>query len=101
MAKLFVYKSDIGEISGKQTNEAPIKYLISYLNKNAKSVGRILAVATKEAKESYDNICKVLKEYGEEKNIAIPEPELIERSEITFAQTIKQLSIMINTHDEE
>ena len=35
MAKLFVYKSDIGEISGKQTNEAPIKYLISYLNKNA------------------------------------------------------------------
>lgn len=100
MAKLFVYKSDIGEISGKQTNEAPIKYLISYLNKNAKSVGRILAVATKEAKESYDNICKVLKEYSEEKNIAIPEPEMIETTENTIAETIQEISNKISTDDE-
>ena len=100
MAKLFVYKSDIGEISGKQTNEAPIKYLISYLNKNAKSVGRILTVATKEAKESYDNICKVLKEYGEEKNIAIPEPEMIETTENTIAETIQEISNKISTDDE-
>lgn len=100
MAKLFVYKSDIGEISGKQTNEAPIKYLISYLNKNAKSVGRILTVATKEAKESYDNICKVLKEYGKEKNIAIPEPEMIETTENTIAETIQEISNKISTDDE-
>ena len=31
------YTSDIGEFTGKYTNEAPIKYLMSYLNKKGEN----------------------------------------------------------------
>ena len=61
------YDSDLGKIAGYQTNEAPVKYLISYLKEKGETADKIIAVTTSEAKDSYDNFCKVIKEYGEEK----------------------------------
>ncbi len=95
-----IYKSDTGNISGVQTNEAPIKYLISYLHRNNKATGRIIAVATDEAKTSFDNICTVLKEYGQQEKIPLPVPEIVKTTENTISETIQDIVNMISSDDE-
>jgi len=48
------YESDYGTVSGAQTNEAPVKYAIKRLAKEGKTLDRIIAVATDNARKIAD-----------------------------------------------
>lgn len=90
------YDSDIGRITGIQTNEAPVKYLISYLDRNGETADKIIAVTTQEAEDAYANICDVLKEYGNEKGIALSEPVSVPfrgNTVETIRDVIKKISV--------
>lgn len=89
------YDSDLGKITGCHTNEAPVKYLISYLIEKGETADKIIAVTTSEAKTSYDNFCDVIKKYGEEKGITLNKPvsvPLTENTAGTIQNVIKEIS---------
>lgn len=94
-----VFISDIGEFSGKYTNEAPIKYLMSYLKNKDEKTDIIIAVRTTEAIPAYELFEKVVKKYAEETEI--PEPEIIpiETSEDELEKTIDDIIRLVNNKD--
>lgn len=68
-----VYSSDLGEIEGKYTADAPIKYLMMYFAKNKKQADKILTVITKEAEDALPEFKDMLEEYCKENGYAVPE----------------------------
>lgn len=89
--KKYIFKSDMGDINGIQTNDAPVKYLISYLNSKKRKADKIIAVATSEADEAYQTFCKMLSDYKIETGIDIPVPVKIHTSESTITETIQAI----------
>lgn len=89
----------MGEINGIQTNDAPVKYLISYLNSKVRKADKIIAVATSEADEAYESFCHMLSDYKNETGIDIPLPEKIHTSESTIAETIQDIVNKTSVND--
>ncbi|MDE6776128.1 MAG: TM1812 family CRISPR-associated protein [Ruminococcus sp.] len=89
--KEYIFKSDIGDINGIQTNDAPVKYLISYLNCKGRKAAKIIAVATSEADEAYKSFCQMLSDYEKETGINIPVPVKTYTSESKIAETIQDI----------
>lgn len=89
--KEYIFKSDVGDINGIQTNDAPVKYLISYLNCKGRKVKKIIAVATLEADEAYESFRQMLSDYEKETGINIPVPVKTPTSESKIAETIQDI----------
>lgn len=97
--KEYSFKSDMGIVTGIQTNDAPIKYLISYLNNKGRKAGKIIAVATSKADKSYDALCQMLSDYAKDTGIDIPVPLKIHTSESQIAETIQKIVNEISLDD--
>ncbi|MBR2284164.1 MAG: hypothetical protein IJ874_07080 [Ruminococcus sp.] len=93
------YSSDIGDITGVYTNDAPVKYLISLIDKLGSSVGAVLAVRTDMAISAYSSLCDTLERYGAGKGIDIPVPKEIPTSEDSFADTISHIISLVHDGD--
>ncbi|MBE6853311.1 MAG: hypothetical protein E7505_07515 [Ruminococcus sp.] len=72
-----IYESDLGQIKGKNTADAPVKYIIDYIKKKNEKVGKILTVVTEEAENSFSEFRKMLSAYAPE----VPEPVCIPGSD--------------------
>ena len=94
-----VFMSEIGEFKGKYTNEAPMKYLMSYLKNNGAKTDIIIAVRTAEAISAYDLFEEFVKKYAEESDI--PEPRIIpiNTSEDELEKTIDEIIRLVNDKD--
>ena len=94
-----VYKSDLGNISGIYTNDAPVKYLLSHIASVGGKTDKIIAVATQAANEAYDVFCKTIHDYSSDKNINEPSILKIPTSEQVLAETIQKIVTEINVND--
>lgn len=94
-----LYQSNLGAIEGIYTNDAPVKYLISYINSLGGKTDKIIAVSTTEADTAYDKFCETMKTYVKEKNYDLPEIIKIPTSETVLAETIKEIVNEIRFHD--
>ena len=93
------FSSDIGEVSGKYTNEAPIKYLLSYIKNQNASTDLIIAVKTPEADAAYQNFKNVVEAYSEEIKITAPEIEPICASENEMEKAIDEITQLFSEDD--
>ena len=88
------FSSDMGEIQGINTNDAPVRYLLECL-KGQDAPVKILAVTTKEAKPAYEKFCEMIGEFSEN----LEKPEEIETSDTKIAETIKEIISHIQKDD--
>ena len=95
----YTYASDIGDITGIQTNDAPVKYLLSLISSKNQNTEKIIAVATSEADEAYEAFCKMVEEYAESEKISLPQLEKIHTSDSTIAETIQEIVNRISPDD--
>lgn len=94
-----LYKSDLGEISGIYTNDAPVKYLVSCIVSQGETADKIIAVTTAEADTAYEKFCETMKNYAEEKNTPLPAILKISTSETVLAETIQKIVNEIGVND--
>ncbi|WP_024861861.1 TM1812 family CRISPR-associated protein [Ruminococcus flavefaciens] len=93
------YTSDIGEFTGKYTNEAPIKYLMSYLNNKREKADIIIAVRTAEANSAYTLFEEAVRAYADEISSSRPEMIPIDTSETELEKTIDAIISHVNEND--
>ncbi len=98
-AETSAYSSETGDIIGTQTNDAPVKYLVSFLHNKGETADKILAVTTKVAEDTYTQFCQMLAEYGEKTGIEIPVPEKIGTFETDISRTIQKITEKISVND--
>jgi len=91
-----IYTSDKGSFEGKNTNDAPVKYLLTCL-KEQKTPVQILAVTTQEADSAYEAFCQMVQEFTE--NTETPEIFKISTKDVEIAQTIKKIIDQIHKDD--
>jgi len=91
-----IYTSDKGSFEGKNTNDAPVKYLLTCL-KEQKAPVQILAVTTQEADSAYEAFCQMVREFTE--NTETPEIFKISTKDVEIAQTIKKIIDQIHKDD--
>lgn len=62
---------DMGVISGRHTNEAPIKYLLNAICNESPDDGcTIIAITTKEAEEALTELCSTITSYSNERGLS-------------------------------
>ena len=93
------YASDVGEIEGRYTNEAPIKYLMSYIGRSGGDTDLIITVRTPEAISSYDKFVEYVTAYAEENGYPVPEIVPIDTSENEFEETINRIVSLFYEND--
>ncbi|GEM_PF-1607261 len=83
------YFSDIGDITGKDTNDAPVKYLIGYIRSLGRDVDKIVVVQTPQAANDYELFCDMVKPLHID-----PERQLIPVEDIEgkMDETIRKIS---------
>ncbi len=86
------YNSDLCGISGINTNDAPVKYLIKLLAVGKQPIDKIIAVTTKEAEPALETFEDTINSFTEELNIPCPLIEKVSTSENEFSQTIKEVT---------
>ncbi len=87
-------------ISGKNTNDAPVKYLLTCLKEqNAETPVRILAVTTQEAEPACLAFEQTLQKFSAENNLIMPELVKISTKDTEIAQTIKNIISQIHRDD--
>lgn len=94
------YYSDLGEIEGTQTNDAPIRYLLKFLDNKTEDI-KIIAVVTEEAVSSYENFESIVDAFRTEssKNIEIKKISVCE-DEIgaSVGDIVKEFSVGDNVY---
>ena len=90
------YTSDKGSFKGTNTNDAPVKYLLTCL-KEQKTPVKILAVTTQEANSAYEVFCQMVREFTE--NAETPAILKISTKDVEIAQTIKKIIDLIHKND--
>ena len=98
-AKSNIYSSDTGNIEGVNTNDAPVKYLISLINSKGADIGKIIAVTTPEADTSFDAFCTTLNDFAESLGICLPHPTKVRARHDSFAETIYNIVSHISKGD--
>lgn len=86
-----LYSSDVGEIEGVNTNDAPVKYLVSLIDSKNMNVGKIIAVTTEEAGSSFDKFKDTLSEFSKCSGISLPTPTKVPAGQESFAKTISDI----------
>lgn len=92
-----IYFSDVGEIEGAHTNEAPLKYLLECATKEDKKT-TVIAIVTKEADHAYNYNERMLKQYCEVKNLGDLDFKKIDYEE-NFASVVSQIVENIKQDD--
>lgn len=67
------YTSDVGDISGVYTNDAPAKYIIKSLFNSGYTLDRIVCVTTKEAQKAYMLYRSMIENYCSSLGCAVPD----------------------------
>ena len=94
------YTSDKGSFSGTNTNDAPVKYLLTCLKEqNAEEKIRIIAITTPEAESAFEAICKTIRDFTDEKQMQIDEDEIKKVSNIEFSRSIREIISLVNSGD--
>ena len=96
---LMDYSSDIVDVKGKNTNDAPVKYLIHYIAGNGGSVDKIIAVTTPEAEPALKALGETLKAFSEEVNIPVPVPVKVIAGNDIYTDTIKDITKEFSSGD--
>jgi len=96
---LMDYSSDIVDVKGKNTNDAPVKYLIHYIAGNGGSVDKIIAVTTPEAEPALKALGKTLEAFSEEVNIPVPVPVKVIAGNDIYTDTIKDITKEFSSGD--
>ena len=95
-----VYQSDKGGISGIQTNDAPVKYLLRCLKEQGctNSV-RILAVTTAAAETAFSEFFQMVLKFTKEQGTELPRIEKIFMDEIRIAPAVSEIISNIGEND--
>lgn len=90
------YKSEIGDIEGIYTNDAPTKYFIE------KGIDEILCIVTTDVKSdgSYEKYKKMIEDYCISKSFNTIEPEQIDFEDGKLVETIKKIIENAKKEDE-
>ena len=89
-AKPGVYHSDLGDIPGTNTNDAPVTYLMTLLARNTpQEPVRIIAVTTPEAMPAFEAFSEMVSERSRALGINCPEIRRVDAKEM--AQTIRNV----------
>ena len=96
---LMDYSSDIVDVKGKNTNDAPVKYLIHYIAGNGGSVDKIIAVTTPEAEPALKALGETLEAFSEEVNIPVPVPVKVIAGNDIYTDTIKDITKEFSSGD--
>lgn len=90
------YKSEIGDIEGIYTNDAPTKYFIE------KGIDEILCIVTTEVKSdgSYEKYKNMIEDYCISKSFNTIKPEPIDFKEGKLVETIKEIIKQVKKEDE-
>ena len=67
------YSSDMGKIKGTYTNDAPVKYILKFLNNQGKNLNKILCAVTNEAESAFEKYTETVGNFCTENNYSIPE----------------------------
>lgn len=98
-AKEEPYETECGTVSGIQTNDAPVKLLLSLIAKESSGESaKIAAVVTAEAQETYQHFKNVIVSFA--KQNSIPEPEFFEvpADADRFASAVQEIVSKIPAH---
>lgn len=87
------YESDLGILTGKNTADAPMKYLIEYFKYKNQKIDKILTVVTSQAKEAFSKLKSMLSEYDS----SVVEPIEIEGD--NQFQTVNDVIKHVNPND--
>lgn len=85
------FASDVGEINGRYTNEAPIKYLMSYIKSSGGNTDLVIAVRTPEAGPAFNKFTEYVTAYAGEIGSPIPELVPVDTSENELESTINRV----------
>lgn len=98
-----VYASDMGEITGIYTNDAPVKYILKFLNGQGENLDKILCIVTEEAKENdYKKYQETVKNFCNENNYRVPLdiiPIQTSFASLDMAQPVKEILSHISKDD--
>lgn len=92
----YIYKSELGDIEGIYTNDAPTKYFI----KNG--IDEILCIVTKEVKSEghFEKYKKMIENHCENESLNIPNSEPIDFEDGKLVDTIKKIIKQVKKEDE-
>ncbi len=93
------FASDIGDFSGQYTNEAPIKYLLSYIKTKNAAADLIIAVTTPEAEPAFQNFKGVVKKYSEEIGCKNPTITPVLAAENEMENAVNQITQLFSEGD--
>lgn len=95
------YSSDIGKIKGTYTNDAPVKYILKFLNNQKKNLDKIICTVTGEAESAFEKYIETVNKFCIENNYSIPEIIKVKSSfdSSDMALTVKEMLDYINKDD--
>ncbi len=93
------FKSDMGDITGIYTNEAPIKYLLTYISRKKETADLIIAAVTPEAESAYEELEKTVNAFAEETGIEAPEMIHVTAAENEMEKTVDQITRHVVEND--
>jgi len=93
------FTSDLGEITGIYTNEAPLKYLLTYISQKNESADLIIAAATPEAMPAYEELEKTVTDFAAEAGIKAPEMIPVSASESKMETAVDQIAKLVTEND--
>ncbi len=86
-----IYKSDLGDIKGVYTNDAPVKYLIESVFNGKREETIIIAITTKEAEPAYGVFEETIRRYCEEKGYKGVKIEKVPFADRMFGRVIADI----------
>ena len=95
------YSSDMGKIKGTYTNDAPVKYILKFLNNQGKNLNKILCAVTNEAESAFEKYTETVVDFCTENNYSIPEIIKVKSnfSSSDMALTVKKMLEYIDRND--
>ncbi len=93
------FKSDMGDITGIYTNEAPIKYLLTYISRKKETADLIIAAVTPEAESAYEELEKTVNAFAEETGIKVPEIIPVAAAENEMEKAVDQITKLVAEND--
>ncbi|MCR5718447.1 MAG: TM1812 family CRISPR-associated protein [Oscillospiraceae bacterium] len=93
-AQEFIYRSDLGDIRGTHTSDAPVTYLLTMLAKQGNAADiRVIAVTAKIAETAFPTFSEML--HCSSENLGIPCPEIRKVSISHLATTVREIVTLI------
>lgn len=95
------YASDMDTINGRFTNDAPVKYILKYLDSHGKKLDKIICAVTKEAEPAFEKYNETVKNFCNENSYNFPKIEKVESNFASsdMAKTVKEMLDHIGRDD--